>query len=126
MTTQTLSLSEDGTFIIQRMEGPVTNELALRSAQEASAFANEHGVFLLLSDVRGAAYAGTHFSHYEFAYMMKSVVPTARALKVAVVASADDGSHDFLEIACRTAHYDLKVFKNYEEAVAWLKSDGGA
>ncbi len=51
----------------------------------------------------------------------KSVVPTAHALKVAVVASPDDDSHDFLEIAAHTAHYDLKVFKDYEEAVRWLK-----
>lgn len=120
-TTHGLSLSEDGTYIIQRMEVPVTNEVALQRASEAAEFANHHRVFRLLSDVRGMPYTGTPFTHYEFAYMMKSVVPTAAALKVAVVASADDASHDFLQIAARTAHYDLKVFKDYEEAVRWLK-----
>ncbi|HEV2800200.1 MAG TPA: hypothetical protein VGW12_06875 [Pyrinomonadaceae bacterium] len=119
-TTHGLSLSEDGTYIIQRMEAPVTNEVALQRASAAAEFANEHGVFRLLSDVRGMPYTGTPFTHYEFAYMMKSVVPTAHALKVAVVASPDDPSHDFLQIAARTAHYDLKVFKDYEEAVRWL------
>lgn len=119
--THGLSLSEDGTYIIQKMEAAVTNEVALQRASAANEFANEHGVFLLLSDVRGVPYTGTPFTHYEFAYMMKSVVPTACALRVAVVASPDDDSHDFLEIAAQTAHYDLKVFKDYEEAVRWLK-----
>jgi hypothetical protein len=123
MTTHGLSLSDDSTFIIQRMGGPVTNELALQRAQEAASFANEHGVFRLLSDARGVAYEGTPFSHYEFTYMMKSSVPTARALKVAVLTSADDDSHDFLQIACRTADYALRVFKDYEEAVRWLKGE---
>lgn len=103
------------------MEGPVTNEMALERASAAAEYANEQGIFLLLSDVRGVPYTGTPFSHYEFAYMMKSVVPTAHALKVAVVASADDNSHDFLEIAGQTAHYNVRVFKDYHEAVGCLK-----
>ena len=108
------------------MEGPVTNELALQRASAAAEFANEHNIFLLLSDVRGVAYTGTPFSHYEFAYMMKSVVPTAHTLKVAVVASAGDNSHDFLEIAGHTAHYNVRVFKDYDEAVGWLKGGESA
>ena len=122
-TNDNLSLSEDGTYIIQRMDVPVSNEVALQRASAAAEFANERGVFRLLSDVRGVPYTGTPFTHYEFAYMMKSVVPTGHALKVAVVASPGDDSHDYLQIAAQTAHYNLRVFKDYEEAVRWLKAE---
>ena len=43
-----------------------------------------------------------------------------RTWKVALVRSPDDDSHDFLETASQNVGYQVMVFKNSDDAMAWL------
>lgn len=115
-----IALSAEGTHAVLTVRQKVTNELASAFAQSMNAFSVEHGVSRFLVDVRGMPYDGTVFTHYEFVVHDLRKEEFDLSLKVAVVASPDDDTHDFLEVVSLNAGYNVRVFKDYAEGARWL------
>lgn len=109
-----------GSYAVVTFKQDVTNEGALEIVNAMQEAAAEWGVSSFLSDVRGHRYLGSDFTHYDFATRELEASGFDRAWKLAVLASEGDSSHDFLEIVCQSAGYQIRLFKDYEEAEAWL------
>lgn len=115
-----LTLAPDRTYAVLTNYNDVTHALAIERQRAMQAFATAHGVSRFLIDTRERRFVGGTLDLYTFA---RSTLPKEgfdRTWKVALVTSPDDDSHDFLETASQNVGYQVMVFKNSDDAMAWL------
>lgn len=118
-----ITLSEDGQYIISRMTGPVTAELARESSMELHRMCREHNIKRVLTDVRDVPNTLNISQNYEYAYKDMEELGLQRDVRVAILASPDDRSHDFVETVSRNAGYNVRVFHAENAALAWLNKE---
>jgi len=120
----TIDLSEDGKYIITKHWGDITSELVLKRTQEAHAMGEKLGVTRHLMDVTEARNIDSTLKSYKFAYQEIGVFPGINMnVRVAVLVSPDDHSHDFIETVTKNAGHDLTMFRDRESAVNHLLTD---
>lgn len=114
-------LSENGRFIVIKVTGEVDSQYALQQGIEATAYGKELKINDLLFDLTEASYVDSILNTHEHAYVKMKHPAINRFSTVALLIREDDHSHDFVETALRNAGYNVRLFTDYESAVAFLK-----
>jgi hypothetical protein len=113
-------LSEpDKPFVTVAVSVDVVRELAIAFVKAATDEASRLGHTRVLIDLRTVRSADDIFSKYDFAKDLDSfAIP--RAFRYAAVTAPDDGSHDVAEIILQNRGYQVRFFKDMDEARGWL------
>jgi len=119
----TIGVSESGKFIRLRVEGEISAELARKWSDEMREMGLASGIGRFLSDVRGARNVSSILENYSFAYKDAPELSLDRNARVAILASPDDRSHDFVEVTLQNAGYNVRLFRDESSAVQWLEED---
>jgi hypothetical protein len=85
----------------------------------------ELNILRYLYDLRNAPNIESVTSNYEFAYKEMPKSPLDANATVALLADPEDRSHDFVETVMRNAGFNVRLFSEKEEAVAWLEKGAG-
>jgi len=91
-------------------------------ARELMRIAKERRLKCFLLDSRNVKCLSTATEKFVFAHTDLDVIKFDRQLKVAILASKDDHTHDHLEAICYMAGYRIKVFRNLDMAITWLEN----
>ncbi|MDY6906456.1 MAG: STAS/SEC14 domain-containing protein [Thermodesulfobacteriota bacterium] len=116
-----VSVSSCSTYILCRVSGGFTADEARAFALEVEQLGREKDIKRFLFDVREAVNESSIFRNYEYAYNDMPEMGLTRAVRSAILASPEDRSHDFVETLCQNAGYNVQLFKDEQEARAWLK-----
>jgi len=119
----TITLSDDGRYIVCRVVGQVKVEIAREFAKEMDRWSRSLNVKRFLTDVREAPNASSTFENYEFAYKDLEELGVQRDARAAILVAPDDRTHDFVEMVVQNAGYGVKIFHDEESAVAWLTDE---
>jgi hypothetical protein len=119
----TAKLSEDSTYIIGLIDGPMTTHKANKLAKRYVSLIEESGVKLILNDMR-------HSKHQidagqSFLYASKDVknIGLPKDIRSAILVSGNDHSHDFVEVVAQSVGYSVRVFYSSANALKWLKTN---
>lgn len=105
-----------------RVEGDL-NATGMRAISEAARDRSAaEGMDRFLFDLRAARNVESISASYQYAYRDMPAMQISRSARSAVLVSPGDHSHDFMETLCRNAGYNVSIFTNANEAVAWLNS----
>lgn len=115
-----ITVSADGTHIIIDIMAPMTVELGFQCGREASALGKRMGISRYLFDSRGAPNVESVLPNYDFAYKGLESFGFPRHSRSALLTDPDDMSHDFMETLFLNAGYEVRLFRDEAEAIAWL------
>ncbi len=116
----TITVSEDGLYIILTIVGTIGRRSAMPPNVEAHALGERLGIQRYLVDVTGARNREPAVDAYEFAHRDLAGAPLNRFARVALLVAPDDHSHDFVETVSRNAGHDVTLFRDRAAAVAHL------
>ncbi len=115
-----VKLSEDGKYILCRLKGAITNENSHEFVMEEDRLSRETGVKRFLVDVREAPNTMSVADNSGYAHKEMPAMNLQRDARVAILVAADDYSHDFLAVVAQNTGYNVHLFRNEGEALAWL------
>ena len=118
---QTLTPSDDGAFIIQKITGPIDRLSAMRYNLEAHELGRELGINRFLSDVTESTNSEGETEDFRFANQDMKHEGIDRRARIAFLVAPDDHSHDFIETVTVNAGFNVKLFRNREDAEAFLR-----
>lgn len=116
-----ISISATRTYLLVRVTKPMTRSLARQIALDMKAQSTKHNLKAYLYDVRDSRNCEGIGSNYEFVYRDMADMGFGRDVRAAILAQADDQTHDFIETLCRNAGYDVRLFREGAPAIAWLE-----
>jgi hypothetical protein len=114
-------VSEDKKYIITKHWGEITSEMIMKRTIEAHALGKKYGITRHLMDVTEAKNVEPVIKTYEFAY--RDVLETPGFdlnVRVAVLITPGDHSHNFAETVARNAGQDITIFSDREAAIKHL------
>lgn len=117
-----IALVDDGSYIRTTVFVDMTNELVERFTEEMIRLSDETGVIKHLTDVTGVRSVQSATDMYTLTYKGRAASHPFNTFKIAIVTHPDDYSHDFIETLLVNSGVLGKVFKNENEALAWLMS----
>ncbi len=115
-----VSVSENGNYIIIKVNVPMTNALGVRCGTDAKALGDQRGIERFLFDSRGAPNIESVTANYQFAYEDIGNFEFPRLARSALLVDPDDHSLDFMETVFLNAGYNVKLFSDEKEAIGWL------
>lgn len=118
-----ITISENGKYIIGKVEGQLNREIAQQLAKEYVKLIKSTGIKRILNDVRGVPDTMGILNGYEYAYKDVNTLGLPHGIRAAIVADEGDFSHGFQETVGRNAGYLVRVFHSFEQAVDWLLVD---
>lgn len=118
-----ITISDDGGYLIGKVNGLVTIEIAQQMTEEYVKRIESTGIKRILNDVRGARSKMSAIEDYRLAYSDVPSTGLPRGIKAAILADENDFSHNFQETVATNAGYFIKLFHSYGEAVRWLNQD---
>ncbi|RLU02258.1 MAG: hypothetical protein D9N11_10140 [Ketobacter sp.] len=74
-----------------------------------------------LIDVRNCRNVDAPSQNYQFANEDAAALKLRTTDRIAILAAPDDDSHDFVAIVMGNNGYNVHIFRDEEEALAWLK-----
>ena len=116
-----VSVSDNGTFILVKVNKPMTIELARRAGVDATELGERHNIKKYLFDLRDAPNIEMGVPNFIFANEEMDNFGFPKNARSALLTDPSDTSHDFMEIAQQNAGFDTRLFTNENQAVAWLK-----
>ncbi len=119
----TLTISENGRYIICRVTGPMTVEVAQAFGRDMDRVSRTQNIKRFLTDVRKAPNTSSASQNYGFAYQDMKDMKFQRDVRSAILADPADTTHDFLETAAYNAGYTVRVFHDEDSAIAWLNEE---
>lgn len=119
----TITLSENGKYIIGKLFGQLNREMAQQLAKEYVKIINSTGIMRILNDVRGVTDKMGILGGYLYAYEDVISIGLSRNIRAAIVSDENDDSHNFQETVANNAGYNVRVFHSIDQAVKWLLSD---
>jgi len=119
----TITISENGQYIICRVTGSVTVEISREFAREMDSLSRATNIKRFLTDVREAPNIASVYQNYEYAYKDMIDLKLQRDVRSAILADSADTTHDFLETVVRNAGYNVRVFRSESAAIAWLNEE---
>jgi len=119
--TKEIKVSDSGKYIIVCVNEDMTRSLAESLGLEAMHLGNRKNINKYLYDLRNSRNKESVNANYIFANQdLKRLEPNP-SNKIAMLTSPNDKSHDFIGTVLRNAGYDVKLFVNQSEAIAWLE-----
>ncbi len=119
----TITISENGKYIICRVTGPMTAEVAQEFAGEMDNLSRAKNIKRFLTDVREAPNISTINQNYEYAYQGMKDLKLQRGVRSAILVDPADTTHDFVETVAMNAGYNVRVFRDEHAAIAWLSEE---
>lgn len=116
-----IALSRSRKHVVCTVLEPVTTEFAFEFARAAVDFSRQHGLKRQLYDCRRVRNVDSIYRNYDFAYKDMVNLELAPDNRAAILVAVTDRSHDFVEIVARNAQYNVKIFVDEEDAIAWLE-----
>jgi hypothetical protein len=116
-----IALSDDGSYMRLTFLVDITNELVDRAHVEMSRLSEETGVLKHLVDSTRVRAAQSVTDMCMLIHNELSVSPLFKTFKIAIVTHPDDSSHNFIETLLVNSGATGKIFKNEDQALAWLK-----
>jgi hypothetical protein len=117
---ETVEFNSQGGYILVRSVGETTIDRMKQSVAEALEILEREGVNATLVDARELRTMPGTLPLFEFAHEL----PIKLRIAVVVAASTPRDAV-FLEAVASNRARRFKVFGDFDEAVAWLKGDGG-
>lgn len=108
--------------VLVTVEGPYSRELSIEIALASKEVAAAHGLHRFLWDVRRSRNVETVVANYEFVHRDMPPLDLDRAAHVAILVAPDDHSHDFVETVSINAGYSVRIFRDEQEALCWLRT----
>ncbi len=115
--THTISLSEDGRYVILKAAGTVSRLQVIQYFIEAHAFGKQHGLNHYLVDFTECRNTDTVLRNYLLAYQDMKDPRIDQTARTSLLVSVYDRSHDFLETLLRNAGNDVTLFHDRELAI---------
>jgi hypothetical protein len=121
--TKEIKVSDNGKYVIVRVNEDMTRALAESLGLEAMHLGIKKNLNKFLYDLRNSRNKEIINANYIFAKQdLKRLNPNP-ANKIAMLTSPNDKSHDFIETVLRNAGYNVKLFIVEEEAIIWLEEE---
>ena len=119
--TKEIKVSDNGKYIIVRVNEDMTRSLAETLGLEAMHLGNRKDINKYLYDLRNSRNKESINANYIFANQdLKRLGPNL-SNTIAMLTSPNDKSHDFIETVLRNAGYNVRLFIVEVEAIAWLE-----
>ncbi|WP_462164148.1 hypothetical protein [Pseudoalteromonas xiamenensis] len=118
-----VELSEDGSFLIGRVNRPMTSDKAYQITKLYVEKIESTGIKLILNDMRTSILRINVEQSFIYASKEVKTIGLPQDIRSAILVADGDHSHDFKEILAQSAGYKVRVFYSYENALRWLKSD---
>jgi len=115
-----ISLSDDRTYVRIRVLRAITGKMEREFAENAIQDAKQRKIRKFLVDVRGTPNIASSFEHYSLAYEDMNKFGLDKDSRIAVLADANDKSHDFIETVFVNAGYHCHIFSEEDTALKWL------
>ena len=116
----TVEPSKDGRYIVCRVSGPLTKAMAVAFTKEMDRLSRELHIKRFLTDVRDAQNVLSVLENYDYAYTEMEEMNLQRDVRSAILIAPSDESHSFASTVIRNVGYDVQVFREEAEAIAWL------
>jgi len=116
-----VSVAEKDSLIVCVVSGPISRADARKFTSEMIVLAQAPGIKRFLFDMREAQNAASIVDNYTFAHENLTELGFPRISRVAILRTADDASHDFIEKVSRSAGYLVQLFVDEADAIAWLE-----
>jgi hypothetical protein len=118
-----ITVSEDGSYIILTVSGEYHRRLAMQYNLETHALGKELGIDRFLLDMTESRNVESVTSKYVFAYEdMQNAPEINRRARVALLVNPDDHSHDFIVTVTRNSGLDVTLFTDRQLAIQHLIS----
>jgi hypothetical protein len=120
--TYDISVSESGAYIVVKMEGRIENQTSIRITTEAQEMGRQLGINRFLIDLTNSTNTGTPMDNYNYAYNdLKHAPGFDKTSIAAMVVAKEDHSHDFVETVLINTGVIIKLFREKNEAIDYLK-----
>ncbi|MFC1569303.1 hypothetical protein ACFL4L_03645 [bacterium] len=117
----TIHPSADGNYIVLKVTGDISRELAMQYDIEAHKLGDELGINRYLMDMTESRNVDSVMESYKFAYDDLPETSTIdKSACVALLVSPNDHSHDFIETVTRNIGLNVTLFRDRDEAVNHL------
>ena len=118
-----ITLSDNEKYILCVITGTFTAAEAQKFLIEMDAVSRANKCKKFLLDMRNAINVSDVVENYDFAYNQMNRLNLQRDVRLAVLTSPGDHSHDFVETAVSNAGYGSRLFSDEVDAIAWLEND---
>jgi hypothetical protein len=119
-----ISPSKDQKYIVLKHWGELNGKLAMERVVEAHVLGAKLGIARYLVDLTEAKNVDTVTKSYRYAYQDTKTLPEIdKNVRVAMLVSHDDHSHDFVETVLRNAGHNVMLFRERELAIKHLLAE---
>jgi len=117
----TIYPSKDKKYIVLKHWGEMNREFGMKRVIEAHKLGAKLGITRYLVDLTEAINLDIAYSSYMYANEdLKTPCGINRTARAAMLVSADDHSHDFVETVLRNAGHNVTLFRDRELAIKHL------
>jgi hypothetical protein len=115
--TYSITASDDKKYILVKVTGNISRQLAIQYNLEAHALGKELGIDRFLLDFTECKNTDTVLRNYKYVYDDMKNPGINQAARTAMLVSSNDHSHDFIEALFKDAGVDVTLFHDRELAV---------
>ena len=117
------TISPTGNYLVCRVTEPITQEVVYEMIRQLNELAGQTGINNRLIDVRGMPNLMSVSVNYDLAYKDMENMQIDRSTKIASLRLPTDVEDDFASIAIKNAGFNLRLFNDEAEAIAWLEEE---
>lgn len=118
----TIELAPRGDCIHITVTGDLDPTKALQIVEAAHAIGLRHDVHRYLMDVRAARNIASPIDNFYFTHEdVLSLEELDTRARIALLVAIDDHSHDFIEVLSINTGHNLRIFRDLDEALAFLQ-----
>ncbi|MFO7584917.1 MAG: hypothetical protein R6W69_09315 [Anaerolineales bacterium] len=123
-TTCTNTVSSDGKYIIHKIVGEIDARIASELNHDLVEMGRRYNINRYLTDLTECRNVDSLVDNYNYAYRDLPADPVIDpSARVALLVSPEDHSHDFVEVTCRNAGFDVTLFRERDAAVRHLLNE---
>jgi predicted glycoside hydrolase/deacetylase ChbG (UPF0249 family) len=119
----TTTIGPSGKYLVCRVDEPVTAEVVFEMIRQLDELAEQTGIRNRFIDSRGMPNMMSVTTNYDLAYKDMEKMKIDRSTKIASMRLPTDAVDDFASTAIKNAGFNLRMFVDDAEAIAWLESD---
>ncbi len=118
-----ITVSKDGKYIILKVVGPISRQLAVKYNLEAHALGKQKGIDRFLLDFTECRNTDTVLRNYKYVYEDMQNPNINQKARTALLVNPNDHSHDFIEALFRNAGADFTLYHDRDVAMWHLLND---
>lgn len=108
-------------YVRATVTSDITRTIAAQMAANVTQRFQAENLDAALIDVRNSRNIDVASQNFHFANQDAPALDLRKTDRIAILAAAADDSHDFIELVMRNTGYNVRLFRDEEEALAWLK-----